>query len=88
MQQLMRHKGKKFTWNNAPEDSLQRKKRELCEASVLSMPIENWMYVLRYRRFSGRDFWHIPSRARMERKDRHETNIIQEQGPDPYGDEI
>ena len=46
MQQLMRHKGKKFTWNNAPEDSLQRIKRELCEASVLSMPIENWMYVL------------------------------------------
>ena len=27
MQQLMRHKGKKFTWNNAAEESFQRKKK-------------------------------------------------------------
>ena len=46
MQQLMRHKDKKFTWNNAAEESFQRKKKELCEAPVLGMPTEKGMYVL------------------------------------------
>ena len=46
MQQLMRNIGKKFTWNNAAEDSFQRKKKELCEAPVLDMPTEKGMYVL------------------------------------------
>ena len=46
MQKLMRHKGKKFTWNNAAEESLQRIKKELCEAPVLGMPTEKGMYVL------------------------------------------
>ena len=30
MQQLMRHKGKEFTWNNAAEESFQRTKSENC----------------------------------------------------------
>ena len=42
----MRHKGKKFTWNNAAEESFQITKRELCEAPVLWMPTEKGMYVL------------------------------------------
>ena len=46
MQQLMRHKGKKFTWNIAAEESFQRIKKELCEAPVLGMPTEKGMYVL------------------------------------------
>ena len=46
MQQLMRHKGKKFTWNNAAVESFQRKKKELCEAPVIGMPTEKGMYVL------------------------------------------
>ena len=46
MQQLMRHKGTKFMWNNAAEESFQRKKKELCEAWVLGMPTEKGMYVL------------------------------------------
>ena len=46
MQQLRRHKGKKFTWNNAAEESFQRIKKELCEAPVLGMPTEKGMYVL------------------------------------------
>ena len=46
MQHLMRHKGKKFTWNNAAEESFQRIKNELCEAPVLGLPTENGMYVL------------------------------------------
>ena len=45
MQQLMRHKGKKFTWNNA-EEPFQRIIKELCEAPVLGMPTENGIYVL------------------------------------------
>ena len=44
MQQLMRHKGKK--WSNAAEESFQRIKKEFCEASVLGMPTEKGMYVL------------------------------------------
>ena len=40
MQQLMRHTGKNFTWNNAAEESFQRIKTELCEAPVLGMPTE------------------------------------------------
>ena len=46
MQQLMRHKGKKFTWNIAAEESFQRIKKELCEAPVLGMSTEKGMYVL------------------------------------------
>ena len=46
MQQLMRHKGKKFTCNNATEESFQRIKKELCEATVLGMPTEKGMFVL------------------------------------------
>ena len=46
MQQLMRHKVKKFTWNNTAEESFQRIKKELCEAPVLGMPTEKGMYVL------------------------------------------
>ena len=46
MQQLMRHKGKKFRCNNAAEESFQIKEKELCEAPVLGMPTENRMYVL------------------------------------------
>ena len=46
MQQLMRYKGKKFTWNNAAEESFQRIKKELCEAPVLVMPTEKGMFVL------------------------------------------
>ena len=45
MQQLMRHKEKKFTWNNAAEESFQRIKTELREAPVLGMPTEKGMYV-------------------------------------------
>ena len=46
MQQLMRHKGKKFTWDNAAEESFQRIKKEKCEALVVGMPTEKGMYVL------------------------------------------
>ena len=46
MQQLMRHKGKKFTWNNASEESFRGIKKELCEAAELGMPTEKGIYVL------------------------------------------
>ena len=46
MQQLMRHKSKKFTWNKAAEESFQRIKTEKCEAPVLGMPTEKGIYVL------------------------------------------
>ena len=43
MQQLMRHKGKKFTLNNTAEDSFHRIKKELYEAPVLGIPTEKGM---------------------------------------------
>ena len=46
MQQLMRQKGKKFTWNNAAEESFQRIKTELCATPVLGVPTDKGMYVL------------------------------------------
>ena len=45
MQEHMRQKGKKFTWNNAAEESFQRIKK-LCEAPVLGIPKEKGMYIL------------------------------------------
>ncbi|XP_063728376.1 uncharacterized protein LOC134855926 [Symsagittifera roscoffensis] len=46
MQQLMRNKGKTFTWTEEAQVSFENNKRELCEAPVLGMPTEKWMFVL------------------------------------------
>ena len=54
-QQLVRNKGKKFTWTDEAQVSFGNIKRELCEAPVPSMPTENVMFgldtdrALRYR---------------------------------------
>ena len=79
MQQLMRHKGKKFTWNNAAEESFQRIKEELCEAPVLGMPTEKRDVRVGYGCVGSRDFWNSPTRTRMEREDSLKTNSIREQ---------
>ena len=46
MQQLMRNKGKKFTWTDEAQVSFENITRELCEAPVLGMPTEKGMFVL------------------------------------------
>ena len=46
MQQLMRNKGKKFTWTDEAQVSFENIERELCEALVLGMPTEKDMFVL------------------------------------------
>ena len=46
MQQLMRNKGKRFTWTDETQISFENIKRELCEAPVLGMPTEKGMFVL------------------------------------------
>ncbi|XP_063727530.1 uncharacterized protein LOC134855080 [Symsagittifera roscoffensis] len=46
MQQLMRNKGKKFTWTDEAQGSFENLKCELCEAPVLGMPTEKGMFVL------------------------------------------
>ena len=46
MQRLMRNKGKKFTWTDEAQVSIENIKRELCEAPVLGMPTEKGMFVL------------------------------------------
>ena len=46
MQRLVRNKGKKFTWTDEAQVSFENIKRELCEAPVLGMPTEKWMFVL------------------------------------------
>ena len=45
-QQLMRNKGKKFTWPDGALVPSENIKRELCEASVLGMPTEKGMFLL------------------------------------------
>ena len=46
MQQLMRNKGKKFTWTDEAQVAFENTKREFCEAPVLGMPTEKGMFVL------------------------------------------
>ena len=46
MQQLMRNKGKKFTWTDEAQVAFENTKRELCEAPVLGMSTEKGMFVL------------------------------------------
>ena len=46
MQQLMRNKGKKFTWTDEAQVSFENLKCELCELPVLGMPTEKGMFVL------------------------------------------
>ena len=80
MQQLMRQKGKKLTWNNAAEESFQRMKKGLCEAPVLGMPTEKRKRNVRagHGCVSSSGFWHSTSRAGMEREDSLETDSIRE----------
>ena len=66
MQQLMRHKSKKFTRNKAAEESFQRIKKELYKAPVLGMPTEKGTYVLDTDASVSSGFWHSPSRAGVE----------------------
>ena len=64
MQQLLRHKGKKFVWNNAAEESFQRIKKELCEAPVLARYADGKRDVRAgYGCVGGSDLGHTPSRA-------------------------
>ena len=80
MQQVKRHKGKKFTWSNAAENSYQKIKRELYEAPLLGMPTKNGMYVLdtdaSVAAISG--ILH----HELERLDRLDTNIFWVKGPE------
>ena len=46
MQRLMRNKGKKFTWTDEAQVSIENIKGQLCEAPVLGMPTEKGMFVL------------------------------------------
>ena len=46
MLQLMRNKGKKFTWTDEAQVSFENIKHELCEAPVLGMPTEKEMFGL------------------------------------------
>ena len=43
MQKLMRNKEKKSEWNEEAQAAVENKKRELCQAPVLSMPTEKGM---------------------------------------------
>ena len=45
-QQLMKNKGKKFTWTDEAQVLFENIKRELCEAPVRGMPTEKGMFVL------------------------------------------
>ena len=88
MQLFISHKGKKFTWNNAAEESFQRIKKELCEAPVICMPTEKRNVRAGYGCVGGSDLWHTPSRAGREWEDSLETDSIREQSLEWYKDEV
>ena len=46
MQQLMRNKGKNFTWTDEAQVSFENIKGELCESPVLGMPTEKGIFML------------------------------------------
>ena len=73
----MRHKSKKFTMNNAAEESFQKIKTEQCEAPVLGMSTEKGMYVLECT-IGGSDLRDTPPRTGVEREDSFEKNILRE----------
>ena len=75
LQQLMRHKSKKFIWS----ESVQRIKKELREAPVLGMPTKKKDVHAGYGCVSDSDLGHTPSRAGMEREDSPETDSIRQQ---------
>ena len=77
MQQLMRHKGKKFMWNSAAEESFQRIKKELCEGARYFD--EKRVVRAGYGCVSGSDLAHNPSRAGMEWEDSLKIDSIRDQ---------
>ena len=78
----MRHKGKKFTWNNAAEESFQRIKKELCEAPVLGMPTEKGMYVLDTDASVVAISGILHQEQEWNWEDSLETNSVREQSPE------
>ena len=68
----MSHEGKKFTWNNAADESFQRKKKNCVKLLCIG----------------GRELWHIPSRTGMEREDCLETDRLRKQSHERHGNEV
>ena len=77
MQQLMRHKGKKLTWNNAAEESFQRLKKELRRTGTRDANGKNNVRD-GHGCIGSLDFWHSPSRTGMECEDSLKTHSVRE----------
>ena len=78
MQQLMRHKGKKLTWNNAAEESFQRKKEGVVQSAGARDANGKGNVRAEHGCIGSSDFWHSPSIAGVEWEDSLETNSIRE----------
>ena len=74
MQQLMRHKGKKFTWNNAAKN----KKKAVRSTCARDAPGKGNVRA-GYGCIGGSDLWNTPPRRGVEREDSHETDSLREQ---------
>ena len=79
MQQIMRHKGKKFTWNNAAEESFQRLKKKTVGRTCTRHADRERDVRAGYRCNGSSDLGHTPSRTRVERKNSVKTDRLREQ---------
>ena len=80
MQQLMRHKGKKCTWNNAASGRINPKNKKGAMRSTSAGDAHGKRNVRAgHGCIGGSDLWDTPPRTGMERKDSLETDSLREQ---------
>ena len=79
MQQLMRHKGKKFTWKNAAERVISKKENGVVRSTSAGDAHGKANVHAGHGCLGGSDLWNTPPRTGMERKDSLETDSLQEQ---------
>ena len=75
MQQLMRHKGKKFTGNNAAEESIQRIKKNVRSTSARDAHGKGNVCA-GHGCIGGNDLRNTPPRTGVEREDSLETDSL------------
>ena len=79
MQQLMRHKGKKFTWKSRGRGIISKNKERSWKAPVLGMPTEEGMYLLDTYESVVATSGILHQETGVEREDSLETDSLREQ---------
>ena len=80
MQQLMRHKGKKFTWKEKRSRGIISKNKNRAMLSTSARDAHGKRNVRAgHGCISGSDLWNTPPRTGVEREDSLETDSLREQ---------